>query len=102
MGAGTFADDRSAAVSCTGTGESFIKACFGHEVHARMCYQGWGLQQATAHTLDTVMQYGGRGGCIAIDHQGQIAMPFNSYAMYRAWIGADGVLHVAIEPEPEP
>lgn len=99
VGMGTFADDRSAAVSCTGTGESFIKACFGHEVHARMSYCDWDLARATQHALDDVLRYGGRGGCIAIDHTGRIAMPFNAYVMYRAWVGADGQVCVGIEPQ---
>jgi len=97
IGVGTFADDRSVALSCTGTGESFIKAFFGHEVHARMAYSGWDVVRATQHALDEVRHYGGRGGCIAIDHLGQITMPFNSYVMYRAWVGADGVVRVGIE-----
>lgn len=102
VGAGTFADDRSVALSCTGTGESFIKVCFGHEVHARMRYSGWDVAKATRHALDEVMHYGGRGGCIAIDHGGSITLPFNSYVMYRAWVGADGVVRVGIEPEDGP
>ncbi len=97
VGAGTFADDRSVALSCTGTGESFIKACFGHEVHARMSYCGWDVAKATQNALDEVMHYGGRGGCIAIDHAGRIALPFNSYVMYRAWVDGDGLVQVAIE-----
>jgi len=97
IGVGTFADDRSVALSCTGTGESFIKAFFGHEVHARMAYSGWDVVRATQHALDEVRHYDGRGGCIAIDHLGQITMPFNSYVMYRAWVEADGVVRVGIE-----
>lgn len=98
VGMGTFADDRSAAISCTGTGESFIRACFGHEVHARMRYCNWDVAKATQHALDEVLAYDGRGGCIAIDHQGHISMPFNSYVMYRAWVSADGQVRVGIEP----
>ena len=98
VGAGTWADNRSAAVSCTGTGECFIRTCFGHEVHARMSYAGWTLAQACTHGLDEVKALGGRGGCIAIDHDGHIVMPFNSRVMYRAWMGADGEVRVAIAP----
>lgn len=97
-GAGTFADDSSAAISCTGTGECFIRVVFGHEVHARMAYAGWDLPRATQHALDEVKRLGGRGGCIAIDQAGNIALPFNSYVMYRAWVGADGAVRAAIEP----
>ncbi len=99
IGAGTFADNRSAAISCTGTGESFIRSGFGFEVHARMSYSHWALQRACDETLAEVQRLGGRGGCIAIDHEGQLYLPFNSLAMYRAWMGADGNLHVGVGPE---
>jgi beta-aspartyl-peptidase (threonine type) len=98
IGAGTFADDRSAAVSCTGTGESFIRSGFGHAVHARIAWCGWTLDRACAEALDSVAHYHGRGGCIAIDAQGNIALPFNARSMYRAWVEADGVVRVAIGP----
>ena len=100
IGAGTWADDRSAAISCTGTGESFIKACFGHEVHARLLYSGWTLERACDEALELVRGYnGGRGGCIAIDREGRLSLPFNSRAMYRAWVGEDGTVRVAIGRE---
>ncbi|MES0875317.1 isoaspartyl peptidase/L-asparaginase family protein [Sinimarinibacterium thermocellulolyticum] len=99
IGAGTFADDRSAAVSCTGTGEAFIRSGFGFEIHARMSYCGWELARACREGLDEVRRLGGRGGCIAIDHEGEIALPFNSAAMFRAWMGADGNIHVAVGPD---
>ena len=96
IGAGTFADDRSAAVSCTGTGESFIRAGFGFQVHARLTLSGWTLALACDDGLEAVKTYKGRGGCIAVDREGNLALPFNSTAMYRAWAGADGVLRVAV------
>jgi beta-aspartyl-peptidase (threonine type) len=97
VGAGTFADDRSAAVSCTGTGECFIRAAFSHNVHARMIYSGWSLAQACAEGLEQVRALNGRGGCIAIDRDGRIELPFNSRVMYRAWVEADGQVRVAVE-----
>ena len=96
IGAGTFADDASAAISCTGTGESFIKACFGHQVHARMLYSNWDLEKACAEALDLVKRYRGVGGCIAIDHAGNIALPFNSRVMYRAWLDLENSVRVAV------
>lgn len=96
IGAGTWADDASAAISATGTGECFIKTCFGHEVHARLRYSGLDLQRACADGLEQVKALGGRGGCIAIDKDGTLALPFNSRVMYRAWVGEDGVLKAAI------
>jgi len=96
IGAGTFADDRSAAISCTGTGECFIRSGFGLEVHARLSYCGWTLERACSEGLDEVRRLGGRGGCIAIDHEGHLALPFNATAMFRAWMGANGNIHVAV------
>lgn len=96
IGCGTFADDLSAAVSCTGTGESFIRAQFGHAVHARMVYAGLSLADVCAQTMDDVARYAGRGGCIALDRHGRLAMPFNSNAMFRAWMTADGRIEVAV------
>jgi len=96
IGAGTFADDRSAAISCTGTGESFIRSGFGFEIHARMSYSGWPLERACREGLDEVRRLGGRGGCIAIDHEGHLDLSFNSAAMFRAWVAADGIVRVAV------
>lgn len=96
IGAGTFADDQTAAVSCTGTGECFIRAGFGFAVDARLRYTSADLATACAEQLDAVRGYGGRGGCIAIDRHGRLALPFNSRAMYRAWVDADGVIGVAV------
>ncbi|MGH8445506.1 MAG: isoaspartyl peptidase/L-asparaginase family protein [Solimonas sp.] len=96
IGAGTFADDRSVAISCTGTGESFIRAGFGFDIDAQMHYAGTPLEEACARSLARVAGYGGRGGCIAIDRDGRIALPFNSRAMFRAWIGEDGEIGVAV------
>ncbi|NKF22766.1 isoaspartyl peptidase/L-asparaginase family protein [Solimonas marina] len=96
IGAGTFADDRSAAVSCTGTGEVFIRVGVGFEIDARMRYAGSSLVDAGARTLDDVSKLGGRGGFISIDRHGNIAMPFNSAAMFRAWVGDDGEIGVAV------
>lgn len=98
-GIGTFADNRSLAVSCTGTGEAFIKACFGYDVHARMVYARESLIQATAQALAAVAQYQGCGGCIAIDADGRIHTPFNSKVMFRAWALGDGAVRVGVQPE---
>jgi L-asparaginase / beta-aspartyl-peptidase len=98
-GAGTYADNRSVAVSCTGTGECFIRTCFGHEVHARVAYCGWTLPRACDAALADVQRLGGHGGCIAIDRAGRIATPFNSNVMFRAWARGDGPVHVGVERE---
>lgn len=90
FGAGTFADDSSCAVSCTGTGESFIRAAFGQAVHGRMRWGGMSLADACQAALDDVRQLGGVGGCIAIDRDGTTCLPFNSGVLFRAWWSADG------------
>src|SRR3546814_11377048 len=59
-------------ISCTGTGESFIRVGFGSEVDAQIRYRETTLANATAHALDAVAMLGGRGGCIAIDARGKI------------------------------
>jgi len=96
IGVGTFADDNSCAISCTGTGEAFIKAGFANAIHARLAWNGWNLADACTEALAIVRKYGGRGGCIAIGNDGSVQLPFNSNAMYRAWCEADGRIHVAV------
>lgn len=98
-GAGTFADDASAAISCTGTGEAFIRAMFGHTVHARMTLAGESLAQAMQIALEQVHAYnGGRGGAIAIGHDGSVCLPFNSRVMFRAWSEGEAI-RVAVDHE---
>ena len=99
IGVGTFADDGSCAISCTGTGEAFIKAGFAQAIHARLAWNDWTLQRACDEALASVRSYGGRGGCIAIARDGSLLLPFNSNAMYRAWSAADGCVHVAVRVE---
>ena len=96
VGVGTFADDTTMALSCTGTGEAFIRAGFGHHIHGRMAFSGWDLARACDEALEAVRGYKGRGGCIAIDRAGNIALPFTSKVMFRAWAGEDGRVHVAV------
>lgn len=99
IGAGTWADDRSCAVSATGHGEFFIRSVLAYDVHARMVYAGQSLAAAADAVLAHVAALGGTGGLIAIAHDGTLVTPFNSPGMYRAWVGADGVLRVAIYAE---
>ncbi len=94
--AGTFADDTSCALSCTGTGEAFIRAAFGQAVHGRMVWGGMSLDDATQAALDDVRRHHGRGGCIAIGRDGALTLPFNAGVLYRAWAGSDGRIRVAI------
>jgi beta-aspartyl-peptidase (threonine type) len=86
IGAGTYADNRTAAVSCTGTGEMFIRVAAAHDVCARMAYGGLSLEAATQEVVMNVLPaIDGRGGLIAVDAQGNLSMPFNTEGMYRGY-----------------
>lgn len=94
IGCGTYADDRTAAVSCTGHGESFIRVAAAHDVCARMAYGGASLEaatQAVVHEALPALQ--GTGGLIAVDRQGNVCLPFNTEGMYR------GIARVGQAPE---
>lgn len=96
IGAGTYANNKTCAVSATGDGEYFIRSVVAHDISALLEYRGISLKDAAAMVLDKVDKLGGKGGVIAIDRQGQIAMPFTTSGMYRGSIGPDGKPFVAI------
>jgi beta-aspartyl-peptidase (threonine type) len=96
IGAGTYANNATCAVSATGDGEFFIRAVVGHNVAALMEYRGMRLGDAAQKALDKVKQLGGEGGLIAIDRQGNIAQPFNTSGMYRGSVDEKGTFAVAI------
>lgn len=97
IGAGTYADNESCAVSATGHGEYFIRYHVAADICARMKYQEISLEQAADQVInDVLVKAGGSGGVIAIDAQGNIAMPFNSAGMYRASRKAGESAKVAI------
>jgi beta-aspartyl-peptidase (threonine type) len=77
-------------VSATGDGDAFLRAVFAHDVHARMVYGGLGLAPACDAALDAVADLGGRGGCVAVDSQGNVAMPYTTSTMLRGWCTAGG------------
>ena len=85
LGAGTWADGRTCAVSATGDGEAFMRVLFAHEVHARMLHAGQGLAQAAAAALAAVREAGGLGGAICVGADGTFAMPVSSEVMARGW-----------------
>lgn len=96
IGAGTYADARC-AVSGTGWGEYYIRLSVAHEICARMQYLGETPAQAGEDVVvKRIPELGGDGGAIVLSADGRAAMPFNTEGMYRGWIGADGVPHVAI------
>jgi beta-aspartyl-peptidase (threonine type) len=97
IGAGTYADNATCAVSCTGHGEFFMRHVVAYDVAALMKYKGLTLAEATRHVVNEKLEaINGRGGLIALDRQGSIAMPFNTSGMYRGAIGVDGALTVAM------
>ncbi len=87
VGAGVYANNTSCAVSATGTGEHFLRACVAHDVHARVAYGGADLAHAAHQALhQSVGKLGGRGGLIVVGADGHMAMPYNSAGMYRGWV----------------
>ena len=97
IGAGTYADNESCAVSATGHGEFFIRHVVAYDICARMRYQGLTLTEAADQVVNEVLvEAGGAGGVIAMDSQGEIAMPFNTEGMYRGSIDTNGQMTIAI------
>ena len=85
-GAGTWADNRTCAVSCTGHGEFFIRETVAATIAARMRFAGMPLRQAAALTLKETQELGGRGGLIAVSPSGEFALLFSTPGMYRAYL----------------
>jgi beta-aspartyl-peptidase (threonine type) len=97
IGAGTYAENESCAVSATGHGEFFIRWTVAYDIAALVKYRGMTVQQAGDEVIHKKLApVKGEGGVIILDRQGNFAMPFNSEGMYRGWIGADGTPHVEI------
>ena len=100
IGAGTWADDRTCAVSATGHGEAFLRAAFAHEVDAQMRLGGCELDEACRRALARVEACEGAGGCVAVDRHGRLSMPFTTAVMYRGWAGPSGNMLVGALPGP--
>lgn len=96
IGAGTWAENASCAVSATGTGEVFIRHAAAHEIAARLRLGGQTLAQAARDVIAELGRGGGDGGLIAVDADGAVALPFNCAGMYRGTIGPDGTARTAI------
>src|SRR5207248_7350006 len=96
IGAGTFADNNTCAVSCTGDGEFFIRAAVAHEISALIEDGGLLLRDAAERALAHAEKLGGTGGLIAVDKNGNIALPFNTSGMYRGFLREDGTFAVDI------
>ncbi len=86
IGAGTYANNNSCGVSCTGHGEFFIRYAVAHDVSALMEYKGLSLEKAANHVINEKLKAaGGSGGLIALDKYGNVTMPFNTAGMYRGY-----------------
>ena len=96
IGAGTYADDRSCAVSATGSGEFFIRESVGHEIGARIRLLGEAAGEATATVLAGVRDLGGTGGVIVATPDGQTLWHFNTSGMFRGRADSSGARQVAI------
>jgi beta-aspartyl-peptidase (threonine type) len=97
IGAGCYANNRTAAVSATGTGEAFMRTVAAYDISARMDYAGLSLEDAARQVvMDLLPRYQGRGGLIAIDALGNLTMPFNTEGMYRGFAKVGDVPVTAI------
>lgn len=97
IGAGNYANNSTCAVSCTGSGEFFIRGVVAYDVSCLMEYKGYTLQQAADEViLNRILKIGGDGGLIAVDAQGNVALPFNTEGMYRGYKTSAGDEVVAI------
>jgi beta-aspartyl-peptidase (threonine type) len=96
VGAGTYADNKTCAVSCTGHGEFFMLTLAAYDVAALMKYKNLSLREAATEVVENLRVMGGEGGLIAVDARGNISLPFNSAGMYRGWITSDAAPIVEI------
>ncbi len=97
IGAGTYADNETCGVSATGHGEYFIRGVVAHDVASMMRYGGLSLKEAAnAVVMGRLDALGGTGGIIALDREGNVAMPFNTPGMYRGYIDEAGKVTVHI------
>jgi L-asparaginase / beta-aspartyl-peptidase len=100
IGAGTYADNATCAVSATGYGEFFIRYGAAFEIAARVRHGGQPLHQAARAVVEALGKVGGRGGVVAVDRGGRLALPFNADGMYRGYVRAGGAIRTAIWDEP--
>ena len=100
IGSGTWADDRSAAISATGHGEFFMRTVVAHNIASRIRLVGSSLADACAQVVQGELKdLGGNGGVVAVTPRGETVLSFNTPGMYRAWRDAEGGLHTAIYAE---
>ncbi|MFA4852310.1 MAG: isoaspartyl peptidase/L-asparaginase [Bacteroidales bacterium] len=97
IGAGTYANDKTCAVSCTGTGEYFIRNVVAYDISALMEYKGLSVQKAAEYVINEKLKsQGGDGGLIALDSKGNFVMPFNTAGMFRGYANSNGEIKVML------
>jgi len=96
IGAGTYANNATAGISCTGWGEFYIRNVVAHDISAMMEYKNMSVADAAAAAIEKVGKMGGDGGLIALDAKGHVAMPFNTEGMYRGTVTEDGKIEILI------
>jgi len=96
IGAGTYANNKTCAVSCTGHGEYYIRLGFARDISALMEYKNLDVNEACKEEIQKLSELKGTGGVIAVDAEGNIAMEFNTTGMFRGYIKSSGEKEVAI------
>lgn len=99
IGAGTYANNKTVAVSCTGWGEFYIRNVVAYDLSALIAYKGLSVEEAGKTVIAKVDAMGGDGGLIALDKDGNAALPFNTEGMYRGTVTADGKIEIHIYKE---
>jgi beta-aspartyl-peptidase (threonine type) len=96
IGAGTYANNNSCAISCTGKGEDFIRLGVAHDISSRMLYLKEPLAESVKYEMKILKEFGGRGGCIALNAQGEVSFGFTTNGMFRGSINQRGELFTGI------
>lgn len=97
IGAGTYANNKTCAISCTGSGEFFIRGVVAYDVSCLMEFKNCSLEEAANEVIHKrIVKINGDGGLIAVDSKGNLALPFNTEGMYRAYKSSNGLEEVAI------
>ena len=97
IGAGNYANNRTCAISCTGSGEFFIRGVVAYDVACLMEHKGLSVEEASNEVIHKrILEIGGDGGLIAVDAKANIAMPFNTEGMYRASKSSNGEEELSI------
>lgn len=100
IGAGNYANNKTCAVSCTGSGEFFIRGVVAYDVSCLMEYKGMTLEAAAEEVINKrILEIGGDGGLVAVDAQGNVALPFNTEGMYRAYKTSENQKEILIYKE---